>query len=84
MSYRTLRDTLAGTHATEKFEPFRFLADLAAFTSLADEDDQSQQAREILVRVLEDAARFKGYESVIQTLLRSVGLYPYPALPTPP
>lgn len=77
MSYRALRDALAGTHATEKLEPFRFLADLAAFTSLADEDDKLQQARDILVRVLEEAGRFKGYEPVIQTLLRSVGLYPY-------
>ncbi len=77
MSYRKLRDTLAGTHATEKLEPFRFLADLASFTSLADEDDKLQQAREILVRVLEDAGRFKGYEPVIQSLLRSVGLFPY-------
>lgn len=77
MSYRSLRDSLTGLNESGKFDPFQFLADLAAFTSLADEDDRLQQARDLLVRVLEDAGKFKGYDSVIQTLLRNVGLFPY-------
>jgi reverse gyrase len=77
MSYAELRDTLAGRNDGGGLDPFQFLADLSAFTSLADEDDQVQEARDILVRVLEDADKFKGYESVIQTLLRNVGLFPY-------
>lgn len=77
MSYVDLRDTLSGRNNGGQLDPFKFLADLSAFTSLADEDDKLQEARDILVRVLEDAAKFKGYEPVIQTLLRNVGLFPY-------
>lgn len=77
MSYADLRDTLAGRNDGGGLDPFQFLADLSAFTSLADEDDKVQEARDILVRVLEDADKFKGYEPVIQTLLRNVGLFPY-------
>lgn len=77
MSYRILRDSLSNDEKGRKLDPFQFLADLAAFTSLASEDDKLQEARDILVRVLEDAGRFKGYEPVIQTLIRSVGLFPY-------
>lgn len=77
MRYVDLRETLSGRNDGGDFDPFRFLADLSAFTSLADEDDKLQEARDILIRVLEDAAKFKGYEPVIQTLLRNVGLFPY-------
>jgi hypothetical protein len=77
MSYRSLRDSLSGTDDGAKLDPFRFLADLAAFTSLADDDDKLQEARDILVRVLEESAKFQGYEPVIQSLLRNVGLFPY-------
>jgi hypothetical protein len=77
MNYRSLRDSLSDRGDGDKLDPFQFLADLAALTSLADEDDKLQEARDILVRVLEDAGKFKGYEPVIQTLLRSVGLFPY-------
>jgi len=77
MSYSDLRDTLLGRNNGGKFDPFKFLAELSAFTSLADEEDRLQEARDILVRVLEDAAKFKGYEPIIQTLLRNVGLFPY-------
>lgn len=77
MSYRSLRDNLSGLNDSEKLDPFHFLAELAAFTSLADEEDRLQEARDLLVRVLEDAGKFRGYEPVIQTLIRSVGLFPY-------
>lgn len=77
MSYTNLLNALALKRNGGEFDPFNFLADLSAFTSLADEDDKLQQARDILVRVLEDAAEFKGYEPIIQTLLRNVGLFPY-------
>lgn len=77
MSYSNLRNTLSGRSKSGEFDPFKFLADLSAFTSLAVGDDTLQEARDILVRVLEDAAKFKGYEPVIQTLLRNVGLFPY-------
>lgn len=77
MRYVDFLDTLSGRNNGGDFEPFNFLADLAAFASLADEADRLQEARDILVRVLEDAGRFKGYEPVIQTLLRNVGLFPY-------
>lgn len=77
MSYRSLRDSLSGLSDGKKLDPFRFLADLSAFTSLADEDDELQQARDLLVRVLEDVETFMGYEPIIQTLLRNVGLFPY-------
>lgn len=77
MSYRSMRDNLSGLNDGGKLDPFRFLAELAAFTSLADEEDKLQEARDILVRVLEDANRFRGYEPVIQALIRNVGLFPY-------
>ncbi len=77
MSYRKLRASLSDPNDGRKLDPFGFLAELAAFTSLADEDDKLQEARDILVRVLEDAGKFKGYEPIIQTLLRNVGLFPY-------
>ena len=77
MRYVDFLDTLSGRNNGGDFEPFNFLADLAAFASLADEADRLQEARDILVRVLEHAGRFKGYEPVIQTLLRNVGLFPY-------
>ena len=77
MSYRNLRDSLTGLKNGTEADPFRFLADLAAFTSLAEEDDKLQEARDVLVRVLDDAERFRGYEAIIQTLIRNVGLFPY-------
>lgn len=77
MSYRILLDSLSIQRKDSKLDAFQFLADLAAFTSLADEDDKLQEARDILIRVLEDVERFRGYEPVIQTLIRSVGLFPY-------
>lgn len=77
MSYRSLRESLAALDEGAETDPFRFLSELSAFTSLADEDDKLQEARDLLVRVLEESAKFKGYEPIIQTLLRSVGLYPY-------
>ncbi|MCX7507649.1 DEAD/DEAH box helicase [Delftia tsuruhatensis] len=77
MSYADLRNTLSNRNNGSEFDPFKFLADLSAFTSLADEDDKLQEARDILIRVLEDSAKFKGYEAIIQTLLRNVGLFPY-------
>lgn len=77
MSYLRLRDALSGRNDGGKFDPFQFLADLAALTSLAEAEDRLQEARDLLVRVLDDVGRFKGYEPVIQTLLRNVGLFPY-------
>ncbi|MBW8832799.1 MAG: DEAD/DEAH box helicase [Burkholderiales bacterium] len=77
MSYANLRETLTGRNNGGKLDPFKFLADLSVFTSLADEDGKLQEARDILVRVLEDVVKFRGYEPVIQTLLRNVGLFPY-------
>lgn len=77
MSYNDLRDTLSGSSNSGELEPFKFLADLSAFTALAYEDDNIQQARDILVRVLEELEKFKGYEPIIQSLLRNVGLFPY-------
>lgn len=77
MSYAELRDALLNGNNGSKFDTFKFLADLSAFTSLAEADDKLQEARDILIRVLEDSAKFKGYEAIIQTLLRNVGLFPY-------
>lgn len=77
MNYRALREQLDGVTSTVHSDPFRFLAQLAAFTSLATDDDTLQQAREILIRVLERREFFKKYEPVIQALLRNVGLFPY-------
>ena len=77
MRYVDLRETLSGRNNGGDFDPFQFLAELSAFTSLADEDDKLQEARDILIRVMEDATKFRGYEPVIQTLLRNVGLFPY-------
>lgn len=77
MSYRTLRDTLDGLARRERVDLFDFLADLSSFTSLANSEDQIQQAREILVRLLEHKASFEAYAPVVQTLLRNVGLFPY-------
>lgn len=61
MNYRALREQLDGVTSTEHSDPFRFLAQLAAFTSLATDDDTLQQAREILIRVLERREFFKKY-----------------------
>lgn len=77
MNYRALRELLDAATSTERSDPFAFFAQLAAFTSLADDDDTLQQAREILIRVLEKRDLFQQYEPVIQTLLRNVGLFPY-------
>ena len=77
MRYVDLRETLSGRNNGGDFDPFRFLSDLSAFMSLADEEDNLQEARDILIRVLEEADKFRGYKPIIQTLLRNVGLFPY-------
>ena len=77
MTYRQLREKLLAAGRGEALDAFEFLADLSALTSLADDEDQLQQAREILVRLLEYPELFENYKSVVQTLLRRVGLFPY-------
>lgn len=77
MSYRELRESLEALSRDNKPDVFGFLANLSSFVSLAESEDQTQQAREILVRLLEQKSSFKGYESVVQSLIRNVGLFPY-------
>lgn len=77
MSFKELRATLDGADRGKPFDAFAFLADLSNFTSLATDDDQLQLARELLIRVLDREAVFKPYAPIVQTLLRTVGLFPY-------
>jgi hypothetical protein len=77
MNYRVLRELLDEVTSTEGGDTFRFLAQMAAFASLAEDEDKLQQARELLIHVLEKRIFFQQYEPVIQTLLRNLGLFPY-------
>lgn len=77
MNYRDLRDGLDSLAKGDRFDAFRFLAQLSAFTSLAENDSEVQSAREVCVRVLDQIEAFSGYEDVVQALLRNVGLFPY-------
>lgn len=77
MSYRNLRNSLDALGRREKVDTFGFLAQLASHTSLAQNEEQLQEARELLVRVLEHKAAFAAYAPIVQTLLRNVGLFPY-------
>lgn len=77
MSYRELRRSLDALTRREKVDAFDFLAQLSAYTSLAQNEEQLQLARELLVRALEHKTAFASYTAIVQTLLRSVGLFPY-------
>ncbi len=77
MSYQELRATLERIGPRTSFDAFDFLSQLSKLVSLAPDEDQLQQARELLIRVLDREATFKHYESIVQTLLRTVGLFPY-------
>ena len=77
MSYRELRNSLDALGRREKVDTFGFLAQLSSYTSLAENEEQLQSARELLVRVLEHKAAFASYTPILQTLLRNVGLFPY-------
>ena len=77
MSYRELRTALNEIDNDKSFDAFTFLAQLSTFTSLAPDDEQLQLARELLIRVLEHEALFAPYASIVQALLREVGLFPY-------
>jgi hypothetical protein len=77
MNYKDLRAALNGIDAEKTFDAFGFLADLSRFTSLSVDEDQLQLARELLIRVLDRENDFKPYASIVQTLVRNVGLFPY-------
>ena len=77
MSYKELRAALDGIDPDKTFDAFAFLAELSSFTSLAADEDQLQLARELLIRVLDREVVFEPYSRVVQTLLRTVGLFPY-------
>lgn len=77
MSYKELRAALDQTDPGKSFDAFAFLAELSSFTSLAADEDQLQLARELLIRVLDREAVFEPYLLIVQTLLRTVGLFPY-------
>ncbi|MBG6074086.1 MULTISPECIES: DEAD/DEAH box helicase [unclassified Polaromonas] len=77
MSYKELRATLDETDHDKSFDAFAFLGKLSSFTSLATDEDQMQLARELLIRVLDREAMFEPYSLIVQTLLRTVGLFPY-------
>lgn len=77
MSYSELRNSLDALGRREKLDIFGFLGQLSSYTSLAENEEQLQAARELLVRVLEHKAVFAAYDPIVQTLLRNVGLFPY-------
>lgn len=77
MSYRELRTVLDEIDSDKSFDAFAFLAGLSKFTSLAPDEEQMQLARELLIRVLDREALFKPYASIVQALIREVGLFPY-------
>jgi hypothetical protein len=77
MSYKDLRAALDAIESGKSFDAFAFLAELSNFTSLSPDEDQLQSARELLIRVLDREAVFKPYAPIVQTLLRTVGLFPY-------
>lgn len=77
MSYRTLKDNLDALDGKDSNATFSYFAQLAAFTSLADDEGELQQARDLLIRTLDRRDEFVGYESILQSLLRNVGLFPY-------
>lgn len=77
MSYKELRVSLEESDQGHSFDAFAFLAKLSNFTSLAPDEDQLQLERELLIRVLDREDVFKPYAPIVQTLLRSVGLFPY-------
>lgn len=77
MSYHELLNSLAALGRREKVDAFGFLAQLSSYTSLAENEEQLQSARELLVRTMEHKAAFASYSPILQTLLRNVGLFPY-------
>lgn len=77
MSYRELLNSVAALGRREKVDTFGFLAQLSSYTSLAENEEQLQSARELLVRALEHKAAFASYTPILQTLLRNAGLFPY-------
>ena len=77
MSYRELLHSLNTLARSEKVDAFGFLAQLSSYISLAENEEQLQSARELLVRALEHKAIFSSYTPILQTLLRNVGLFPY-------
>ncbi len=77
MSYRELLSTLEAIRERQKVDVFGFLASLASFTARAERDVELQQARDVLVRMLEQRDVFARYEPAVQAMLQNVGLYPY-------
>lgn len=77
MSYHELRNSLDALGRRENVDAFGFLAQLSSYTSLAENEEQLQSARDLLVRALEHKAAFASYTPIVQTLLRNVGLFPY-------
>ncbi len=77
MSYRELLNSLTAFGRREKVDAFNFLAQLSSYTSLAENEEQLQSARELLIRALEHKTTFASYTPILQTLLRNVGLFPY-------
>ena len=77
MNYKRLRALLDGAGRGKSFDAFTFLAELSTFASLAPDEDQLQLARDLLIRILDCEAVFKPYAPIVQTLLRTVGLFPY-------
>ncbi len=77
MSYSELLNSLNALGRHEKVDAFGFLAQLSSYTSLAENDEQLQLARELLVRALEHKTAFASYTPIVQTLLRNAGLFPY-------
>ena len=77
MSYFDLLEKLRTPNLKGGFDAFGFLSQLASLVTLAEDDEQAQQARELCVRILDQKNLFAGYEPVVQDLLRAVGLFPY-------
>lgn len=80
MTYATLKHELEGLNPQADERAFRFLVRLSALASLADSDEEIQEARDLLIRVLELEEKrtvFADYKSIIDGLLRNVGLFPY-------
>lgn len=73
MNIATLRETLRSPGAVRQ-APFELLKEIA---SLVGNSDQELIAHEMVLRALEQRQYFEPYQEILDSLVRSVGLFPY-------
>lgn len=73
MTINELRNVLA-TEALIEANPFKVLHDITSYVNNPETEDVG---RELVLRALEKRNSFEGYEEILDSLTREVGLFPY-------